>query len=123
MSDREGVPPEGGAPDRSPPESADSASADGRAPNGSAPNGSAEARGAREVAAASEPNGVRGAPVTGPIDTGAPVSPPTEPTLRADPSVREFEVPFDTGELQRVPTGQLLVVHRQDLPDLSLIHI
>ena len=53
MSDREGVSPAGGAPDRSPPESADSASADGRAPNGSAPNGSAEARGAREVAAAS----------------------------------------------------------------------
>lgn len=122
MSDREGVPPEGGAPDRSPPESADSASADGRAPNGSAPNrsapnGSAEARGAREVAAASEPNGVGGAPVTGPIDTGAPVSPPTEPTLRADPSVREFEVPFDTGELHRVPTGQLLVVHRPELRD------
>jgi hypothetical protein len=50
-------------------------------------------------------------------DAEAFVSPPTEPTLRADPAVREFEVPFDTGELQRVPTGQLLVVHRQDLPD------
>ncbi len=40
---------------------------------------------------------------------------PTEPTLRADPAVREFEVPFDTGELRSVPTGQLLVVHRPEL--------
>ena len=40
---------------------------------------------------------------------------PTEPTLRADPAVREFEVPFDTGELRSVPTGQLLIVHRPEL--------
>ena len=45
------------------------------------------------------------------------VLPPAEPTLRADPAVREFDMPFDTGELQRVPTGQLLVVHRAALPD------
>ena len=45
------------------------------------------------------------------------VAPPTEPTLRADPAVREFEVPFDTGELHKVPTGQLLVVHRTELRD------
>jgi hypothetical protein len=40
---------------------------------------------------------------------------PAEPTLRADPSIREFEVPFDTGELHTLPTGQLLVVHRPEL--------
>ncbi len=40
---------------------------------------------------------------------------PAEPTLRADPVVREFEVPFDTGELRTLPTGQLLVVHRPEL--------
>lgn len=50
-------------------------------------------------------------------DADQPVAPPTEPTLRADPAVREFDVPFDTGELHRVPTGQLLVVHRPELRD------
>jgi hypothetical protein len=40
---------------------------------------------------------------------------PAEPTLRADASVREFEVSFDTGELHALPTGQLLVVHRPEL--------
>lgn len=50
-------------------------------------------------------------------DAAAPPGPaePAEPTLRADPSVREFEVPFDTGELHKLPTGQLLVVHRPEL--------
>jgi hypothetical protein len=43
-------------------------------------------------------------------------SEPAEPTLRADPAVREFDVPFDTGELRSLPTGQLLVVHRPELP-------
>jgi hypothetical protein len=44
-----------------------------------------------------------------------PEAEPAEPTLRADPVVREFEVPFDTGELRSLPTGQLLVVHRPEL--------
>ena len=39
---------------------------------------------------------------------------PAEPTLRADPSAREFDVPFDTGQLRRLSTGQLLIVHRPD---------
>ncbi|WP_448810930.1 DUF4190 domain-containing protein [Agromyces bauzanensis] len=47
-----------------------------------------------------------------PAATPATPPPPAEPTLRADPSVREFDVPFDTGELRSLPTGQLLVVHR-----------
>ncbi|NYG20891.1 hypothetical protein BJY17_001638 [Agromyces hippuratus] len=37
---------------------------------------------------------------------------PAEPTFRAEPAVREFEVPFDTGQLQSISTGQLLIVHR-----------
>ena len=37
---------------------------------------------------------------------------PAEPTLRANPGVREFDVPFDTGQLERISTGQLLIVHR-----------
>lgn len=89
MSDREGVSPAGGAPDRPP----------------------------------VEPDGDPAANAAGPAaNTGGPrefedaVAPPTEPTLRADPSVRrEFEVPFDTGELRSLPTGQLLVVHRPEL--------
>jgi hypothetical protein len=39
---------------------------------------------------------------------------PAEPTLRPDPSARELDVPFDTGQLRRLSTGQLLVVHRPD---------
>lgn len=39
---------------------------------------------------------------------------PAEPTLRADPVLRDFDVPFDTGELRSLPTGQLLIVHRPD---------
>lgn len=46
-----------------------------------------------------------------------PPAPPSEPTLRADPAVREFDVPFDTGELRSLPTGQLLVVHRPAFGD------
>ena len=98
MIDRDGVSPTGGAPDRSPPEEPPAAR---DAPVEAEPV-------AREADAASD----RGADPDEVL-----VAPPTEPTLRADPAVREFEVPFDTGELQRVPTGQLLVVHRPELPD------
>jgi hypothetical protein len=60
-----------------------------------------------------------------------PVAQPSQPTAQpgpqlqpvsgdtpssVDPSVREFEAPFDTGELHRVPTGQLLIVHRPEQP-------
>ncbi|MGW9630772.1 DUF4190 domain-containing protein [Agromyces sp. NPDC055520] len=37
---------------------------------------------------------------------------PAEPTFTADSAVREFDVPFDTGQLQSISTGQLLIVHR-----------
>ena len=102
MSDREGATPGGGAPDRSratPP--ADPGGAPREIPPGAvsgAPSG------------ASLPVPPADAPA---LDESVPA--PTEPTLRADPAVREFEVPFDTGELRSVPTGQLLVVHRPEL--------
>lgn len=96
MSDREGAPPAGGAPDRPPVE----------------PDGDPAANAAEPAARAAAPAANTGAP---PVFEDA-VAPPTEPTLRADPSVRrEFEVPFDTGELRSLPTGQLLVVHRPEL--------
>jgi hypothetical protein len=102
MSDREGAGPGGGAPERS-----------------------RETSLADEVAASREipPGAVSGAPAGAALpvppadaqtlDESVPA--PTEPTLRADPAVREFEVPFDTGELRSLPTGQLLVVHRPEL--------
>lgn len=37
---------------------------------------------------------------------------PSEPTLRVDPAVIEFEERLDTAQLRAVPTGQLLIVHR-----------
>lgn len=85
MSDREGVSPEGEAPEPS-----------GALPEGEAPEPSQES----SVPDASAP------PAS---------AEPAEPTLPADPSVREFEVPFDTGELRSLPTGQLLVVHRPEI--------
>jgi len=117
MSDREGVSPTGGAPDRSP---------RGDAPPGVEPVDA----GPTAVAPVAEgPAGVEpvdagpqavGSPTDGTVDevpAEAPVEAPAEPTLRADPAVREFEVPFDTGELRTLPTGQLLVVHRPELRD------
>ena len=92
MSDREGVSPAGEAPDRPPagpdvpPEAAESA----RSPSPLAASAAAAGAGT-----AREPPWRAGTA----LDDA--VAPPTEPTLRADPSVRrEFEVPFDTGELQ-----------------------
>ena len=55
---------------------------------------------------------------SGTTETSAdPLAPfrPAEPTLRAEPAVREFDVPFDTGQLQSISTGQLLIVHRPGL--------
>jgi hypothetical protein len=48
---------------------------------------------------------------------------PAEPTLRADPSAREFDVPFDTGQLRRLSTGQLLVVHRPDGIEATAVEV
>ena len=113
-----GVAPGGDTPDRPPVE-----------PDGDLAASAAEsaAKAAEPAARAAGPTAKKAAEATGrPAEptgsaAGPPgfedaVAPPTEPTLRADPSVRrEFEVPFDTGELRSLPTGQLLVVHRPEL--------
>ena len=108
MSDREGVSHGGGAPDRSNGDSAAAPRSDGLQPG---------AESARAAEAAEAP-GVQ----AGTADAGTPspsaaadaesVSAPAEPTLRLDPAMRDFEVPFDTGQLRLLPTSQLLVVHR-----------
>jgi hypothetical protein len=46
---------------------------------------------------------------------------PAEPTARFDPSAREFEESFDTGRIQQLPTGQLLLVHRPGDPLPTLL--
>ena len=104
MSDREGATPGGGAPDRS---RATPAADAGGAPREIPPGACPARRPGRPL-----PLPPADAPT---LDESVPA--PTEPTLRADPAVREFEVPFDTGELRSVPTGQLLVVHRPELAD------
>ena len=117
MSDREGVSPAGGAPDRPPvePDGDLAVSAAESAAKAAEPS----AKAAEPAAKAAEPAGRPAEPTgsaAGPPGFEDAVAPPTEPTLRADPSVRrEFEVPFDTGELRSLPTGQLLVVHRPEL--------
>lgn len=71
-----------------------------------------------------ERNGVTpegAAPVPSPGPPGTPADPfapyrPAEPTARFDPAVREFEESFDTGRIQQLPTGQLLLVHRPGEP-------
>lgn len=96
MSDREGVSPDGEAPEHVP-EPARTAE-----PAGSAqPARTAEQVGHAEPARSAEP------------------TERVEPMPRADPPSREFDVPFDTGELRSLPTGQLLVVHRPELPSES----
>jgi hypothetical protein len=96
MSDREGVSPEGETPERVH-ETAPAAE----------PTRSAEPARPAEPATPAKPD---------PVAEQAEPAEPAEPTLRADPAVREFDVPFDTGELRSLPTGQLLVVHRPELP-------
>ena len=114
MSDREGVSPAGGAPDRPPAEPDGDPAATAAEPAGNAVEPAAKA--AEPAATAAESPAVPAANVAVPLAFEDAVAPPTEPTLRADPSVRrEFEVPFDTGELRSLPTGQLLVVHRPEL--------
>jgi hypothetical protein len=103
MSDREGVPPEGGALSRSP--------GPAPVPEDPVPSPAAPAS-ASASASASAAAGDGAQPVA---DDALTIVPPAEPTLRADPAVREYEVPFDTGELRSLPTGQLLVVHRAEL--------
>jgi hypothetical protein len=97
---------------------------DGASPDGDVPERRPEAG---EPAASSQTPIARPAPPSEPFaqpavpsSTAQPADPlapfqPAEPTFRADPAVREFDVPFDTGQLQSISTGQLLIVHRPGL--------
>jgi hypothetical protein len=102
MSDRAGVTPEGGAPVRRPEPftGADAVPADR----------DAEVESPSVPAGAAVPAEVAAAP-----DAGAPAD---AAAASADRDL-EYEVPFDTGQLQALPTGQLLTVHRPPvgLPD------
>ncbi|MDR5698354.1 DUF4190 domain-containing protein [Agromyces aerolatus] len=47
-----------------------------------------------------------------------PASDAPDPALRAaEPVSRDFDDAYDTGRLQQLPTGQLLLLHRPGLPD------
>lgn len=114
MNDRAGVSPEGGAPDRrSGPESEATAAA---------PMAESESDASVEREAAATPKAEpAAAPGSDPADD--PLAPyrPAEPTLSADPAVREFDLPVDTGQLRRISTGQLLVVHRPEYDPYEVV--
>lgn len=98
MTAREGASPDGDAPDRSAGAGEPAASSEMSVPQPATP---------------ADPFAQPAAPATA-ADPLAPFQ-PAEPTFRADPAVREFDVPFDTGQLQSISTGQLLIVHRPGL--------
>lgn len=135
MAEAEGVPPKGGAPSARPVEP-ERGSRDVGESSGVAPvpepgdSGESAARSFDATAFESpEPTGERsGEPVVRPPADGGPalddpLAPyrPAEPTLRADPVVREFDVPVDTGQLRRISTGQLLVVHRPEYDQREVV--
>lgn len=99
MSDRDGVPPKGEDPGRVPIEPSIAPDAD-----------PVRGRGGDE------------APTRNSDDPFAPYR-LAEPTLRADPAAREFDVPFDTGQLHSLSTGQLLIVHRPDGVEADAIEV
>ncbi len=114
MSDREGVSPEGGGLDRTKDDAAGAPRSDGVRPSVEPASTSAA------VPSAGAEAGTPAAGGAGPLDPSAAadaksVSAPAEPTLRVDPAVRDFDVPFDTAQLRLLPTSQLLVVHRPDM--------
>ncbi|MFB9308896.1 DUF4190 domain-containing protein [Agromyces hippuratus] len=107
MTARDGASPDGEAPDRVPgsgePDASpqpDTSSSAASPPNAPLP----------DVSLPDAPAPPLAQPAL-PPDPLAPFQ-PAEPTFRAEPAVREFEVPFDTGQLQSISTGQLLIVHR-----------
>ncbi|MFE6965827.1 hypothetical protein ACFVAJ_11970 [Agromyces sp. NPDC057679] len=123
MTDRAGVSPEGEAPDR---RSRAEPPAHG-APSDSAGEPSGASRPDGELA---DPDGRAGderptstPPTEAETPLDDPLAPyrPAEPTLRADPVVREFDVPVDTGQLRRISTGQLLVVHRPEYDQSEVV--
>ncbi|MFF2494434.1 hypothetical protein [Agromyces sp. NPDC058064] len=139
MAEAEGVPPKGGAPSARPVEpergSRDVVESSGvePAPSPSPEHGEPGEPGARSFDVTStgspEPTGERSGepavrpPVDGDPALDDPLAPyrPAEPTLLADPVVREFDVPVDTGQLRRISTGQLLVVHRPEYDQREVV--
>jgi hypothetical protein len=112
MSDREGVSPEGEAPEPSQESSVEDASTPLGAPESAEPGEPIQPAAPADAAEPPEPpEPAEPADSAGPTDAVE----QAEPTPRAEPSAREFEVPFDTGELRSLPTGQLLVVHRPEI--------
>jgi hypothetical protein len=80
---------------------------EGVPPQGETPDRSEPVSPAEAISAPRQPTAQPGAQLP------APAEPATPPVLR------DFDVPFDTGELRSVPTGQLLVVHRPDQADAA----
>jgi hypothetical protein len=124
MSERDGASPDGGAPDRV---SAGEPVGQPVVRRGE-PDESVESVVAPvdPVEAPAEPIAPPFVPVEGSGDpAGDPFEQyrPAEPTLRADTSAREFDVPFDTGQLRRLSTGQLLVVHRPDGVEAAAVEV
>ncbi|MRG61275.1 hypothetical protein GE115_15575 [Agromyces sp. CFH 90414] len=124
MSDaREGVPPAGGAPDPSHDAAAPGAPAapapettpEGSSPGGAISDGTAPGG---AISDGTAPDGAPLDPLTHDPLAADPLAPyrPGGPTFQADPAIREFDEPLDTGRLQRLPTGQLLIVHRAAAP-------
>ena len=114
MSDREGVSPEGGSPDRPKGDAAGEPRSDGLRPSVEPASTSAPVTSAGAEAGTPAAGGAGRPDPSGAADAKS-VSAPAEPTLRVDPAVRDFDVPFDTGQLRLLPTSQLLVVHRPDM--------
>ena len=114
MSDRAGVTPEGGAPVRRPQPftGADAVPAGRDAPVESPSGPAGGAAPADDAAAPAEAAGR--ADVAAPTEVAAPAgaAEPEDSAAAAERRDLEYEVPFDTGQLQALPTGQLLKVHR-----------
>ena len=130
MSDRDGASPDGEAPGRVPAgQPAEGSGAPSPPEPGSArtadppPGPTARAMPAEAAIGAPDDEPVEAAdrgPVTDPFEPYR----PAEPTLRAGLGPeREFDVPFDTGQLRRLSTGQLLVVHRPDGVEAEAIEV
>ena len=123
MSERDGASPDGGAPDRvsagEPVEHPWCAAASPTSPSSRPCAG----RFGRAAGGADRAAGRAGRGSGDPADDPFEQYRPAEPTLRADPSAREFDVPFDTGQLRRLSTGQLLVVHRPDGVEAAAVEV
>lgn len=134
MAEAEGVPPEGGAPSAR--DGGDGPSRSGGVPSDAVRPGQPATPGpederpdAGESPADPAPADALGSeptlrPPAGPA-ADDPLAPyrPAEPTLRADPAVREFDVPVDTGQLRRISTGQLLVMHRPEFDQSEVVEV